>query len=63
MFVENFFFLFGDTLTTNNILSHNLSDIFDCQIVQSYARLLNILTNRTTALGMYSVLITKDLVD
>ena len=29
--------------------------------VHSYARQLNILSNRTTALGMYSVLIPKDL--
>ena len=54
------FLFFDDTLTSNNTL-------FPCQqtcqsslTVQSYSRQFNILTNRTTVLGVYSVLIPKD---
>ena len=56
-FCCNFFKFFVDTVTSNNIpyrvISCNLSFIFD----HPYARQLNILTNRTTALGMLSAMI------
>jgi hypothetical protein len=58
-----FNYFFGDTLTYNNIpfgvVSCNLSFIL---IIQLYAKQLNIFTNRTTALGICSVLITANLV-
>jgi len=68
MFLLHLFFCFVvvDTLTSSKILfgvmSGTLSFIFDCP--RQYARQLSILTNGIgiTALGVYLVLVPKDLV-
>jgi len=68
MFLLQFFFCFFvvDTLTSNKILfgvmSGTLSFIFDCP--RQYARQLSILINSIgiTGLGVYLVLVPKDLV-
>ena len=58
-------FFFGDSL-----LKHVTSHLMSCQVtfhssltVQSYARQLNILTNRTTTLDVYSVLNSRLIAD
>ena len=58
------FSFFGDTLTSNNIpfgvMSCNISFIFECPII---CKTVKYVYQLDTALGVYSVLISTDLVD
>jgi hypothetical protein len=56
------------TSSTNKTDCHDITEILlkvalNTITIQSYTSQLNILTKRTTALGVYSVLMHKDLVD